>query len=127
MVITREETFGPVAQLYRFKTDAEAIKMADDTEFGLAAFERDGCPPFLPVALVFMRPTHPSPRSLERCSPPNSRLRPSQLVEFNGAQRCLCDREELVELRRWHRRAAEHRVCLASMMDLVLEQVQQEA
>ena len=28
MVITKEETFGPVAPLYRFKTDAEAIKMA---------------------------------------------------------------------------------------------------
>jgi succinate-semialdehyde dehydrogenase / glutarate-semialdehyde dehydrogenase len=31
MFITREETFGPVAPLYRFKTDAEAIKMANDT------------------------------------------------------------------------------------------------
>ena len=38
MVITREETFGPVAPLYRFKTDDEAIKMANDTEFGLAAY-----------------------------------------------------------------------------------------
>ena len=38
MVITREETFGPVAPLYRFKTDAEAIHMANDTEFGLAAY-----------------------------------------------------------------------------------------
>jgi succinate-semialdehyde dehydrogenase/glutarate-semialdehyde dehydrogenase len=38
MVITKEETFGPVAPLYRFKTDAEAIKMANDTEFGLAAY-----------------------------------------------------------------------------------------
>ena len=31
MVITREETFGPVAPLYRFKTKGEAIKMANDT------------------------------------------------------------------------------------------------
>jgi hypothetical protein len=31
MVITKEETFGPVAPLYRFNTDAEAIKMASDT------------------------------------------------------------------------------------------------
>jgi succinate-semialdehyde dehydrogenase / glutarate-semialdehyde dehydrogenase len=38
MVVTREETFGPVAPLFRFKTDAEAIKMANDTEFGLAAY-----------------------------------------------------------------------------------------
>jgi succinate-semialdehyde dehydrogenase/glutarate-semialdehyde dehydrogenase len=38
MLITREETFGPVAPLYRFKTDAEAVKMANDTEFGLAAY-----------------------------------------------------------------------------------------
>jgi succinate-semialdehyde dehydrogenase/glutarate-semialdehyde dehydrogenase len=35
MIITREETFGPVAPLYCFKTDAEAISMANDTEFGL--------------------------------------------------------------------------------------------
>jgi Aldehyde dehydrogenase family len=34
----QEETFGPVAPLYRLKTEAEAIKMANDTEFGLAAY-----------------------------------------------------------------------------------------
>src|SRR5260370_1151682 len=38
MVITKEETLGPVAPLYRFKTEAEAIKMANDTEFGLASY-----------------------------------------------------------------------------------------
>jgi succinate-semialdehyde dehydrogenase/glutarate-semialdehyde dehydrogenase len=38
MVITKEETFSPVAPLYRFKTDDEAIKVANDTEFGLAAY-----------------------------------------------------------------------------------------
>ncbi len=38
MIITKEETFGPVAPLYRFKTDDEAISMANDTEFGLAAY-----------------------------------------------------------------------------------------
>jgi len=31
MVITKEETFGPVAPLYRFQTDDKAIKMANDT------------------------------------------------------------------------------------------------
>jgi len=38
MKIFREETFGPVAPLFRFKTEAEAIKLANDTEFGLAAY-----------------------------------------------------------------------------------------
>jgi len=38
MLVTREETFGPVAPLFRFKSEAEAIRMANDTEFGLAAY-----------------------------------------------------------------------------------------
>jgi Aldehyde dehydrogenase family len=38
MVITKEETFDPVAPLYRFKSEDEAVKMANDTEFGLAAY-----------------------------------------------------------------------------------------
>jgi succinate-semialdehyde dehydrogenase/glutarate-semialdehyde dehydrogenase len=38
MLVAREETFGPVAPLFRFETEAEAIRMANDTEFGLAAY-----------------------------------------------------------------------------------------
>jgi succinate-semialdehyde dehydrogenase/glutarate-semialdehyde dehydrogenase len=38
MKIFREETFGPVAPLFRFKTEEDAIKLANDTEFGLAAY-----------------------------------------------------------------------------------------
>jgi succinate-semialdehyde dehydrogenase/glutarate-semialdehyde dehydrogenase len=38
MAVAKEETFGPVAPLFRFKTDDEAIKMSNDTEFGLAAY-----------------------------------------------------------------------------------------
>ncbi|HRE18659.1 MAG TPA: NAD-dependent succinate-semialdehyde dehydrogenase, partial [Rhodocyclaceae bacterium] len=43
MRVAREETFGPVAPLFRFNTEEEAIAMANDTEFGLAAyfFSRD--------------------------------------------------------------------------------------
>jgi succinate-semialdehyde dehydrogenase / glutarate-semialdehyde dehydrogenase len=37
-LIFREETFGPVAPLFRFKTEEEAIKLANDTEFGLASY-----------------------------------------------------------------------------------------
>ncbi|MDO6966687.1 NAD-dependent succinate-semialdehyde dehydrogenase [Rhizobium alvei] len=38
MRVTREETFGPVAPVVRFETEAEVIAMANDTEFGLAAY-----------------------------------------------------------------------------------------
>jgi len=38
MKVTREETFGPVAPLFRFSTDQQAIDMANDTVFGLAAY-----------------------------------------------------------------------------------------
>ncbi|MGH8676345.1 MAG: NADP-dependent succinate-semialdehyde dehydrogenase [Burkholderiales bacterium] len=38
MRVSREETFGPVAPLFRFRTDDEAIEMVNDTEFGLAGY-----------------------------------------------------------------------------------------
>jgi succinate-semialdehyde dehydrogenase/glutarate-semialdehyde dehydrogenase len=38
MMVAKEETFGPVAPLFRFKTEDEAVAMANDTEFGLAAY-----------------------------------------------------------------------------------------
>ncbi len=43
MLCAREETFGPVAPLFRFASEEEAVRLANDTEFGLAAyfFSRD--------------------------------------------------------------------------------------
>jgi succinate-semialdehyde dehydrogenase/glutarate-semialdehyde dehydrogenase len=38
MLMAREETFGPVAPLLRFDTESQAIRMANDTEFGLASY-----------------------------------------------------------------------------------------
>jgi len=38
MKVAREETFGPLAPLFRFETEDQAIRMANDTEFGLAAY-----------------------------------------------------------------------------------------
>jgi succinate-semialdehyde dehydrogenase/glutarate-semialdehyde dehydrogenase len=37
-LVSREETFGPVAPLFRFSTEEEGVRMANDTEFGLAAY-----------------------------------------------------------------------------------------
>ena len=38
MRLAREEIFGPVAPIFRFKDEAEAVRLANDTEFGLAAY-----------------------------------------------------------------------------------------
>ncbi|HEY3598668.1 MAG TPA: NAD-dependent succinate-semialdehyde dehydrogenase [Paraburkholderia sp.] len=38
MLIAREETFGPVAAVFRFSDEAEVIRLANDTEFGLASY-----------------------------------------------------------------------------------------
>ncbi len=38
MAVAREETFGPLAPLFRFETEEEAVAMGNDTEFGLAAY-----------------------------------------------------------------------------------------
>ncbi len=38
MILAREETFGPVAPLFRVDTDEQAVQLANDTEFGLAAY-----------------------------------------------------------------------------------------
>ena len=38
MRVAREETFGPVAPVFRFADESEAVSMANDTEFGLAAY-----------------------------------------------------------------------------------------
>jgi len=38
MAVAREETFGPLSPLFRFKDEAEAVRLANDTEFGLACY-----------------------------------------------------------------------------------------
>ncbi|MRW90120.1 NADP-dependent succinate-semialdehyde dehydrogenase [Duganella sp. FT80W] len=38
MLVAKEETFGPLAPLFRFKTDEEALALANGTEFGLASY-----------------------------------------------------------------------------------------
>jgi hypothetical protein len=56
---------------------------------------------------------------------PGLSFRPTEFGKFGGAQSCLVRQEEFVELRRAHRRAAQHGVSLATMMDLMLKEMEQ--
>ncbi|MDQ0394575.1 NAD-dependent succinate-semialdehyde dehydrogenase [Labrys monachus] len=38
MIVARDETFGPLSPVFRFETEEEAVRMANDTEFGLASY-----------------------------------------------------------------------------------------
>lgn len=38
MLVARDETFGPLAPVFEFETEADAIRLANDTEFGLAGY-----------------------------------------------------------------------------------------
>ena len=38
MMVAKEETFGPLAPIFAFETEEEAIELANDTEFGLASY-----------------------------------------------------------------------------------------
>lgn len=38
MKVATEETFGPLAAIFEFDTEDEAIKLANDTDFGLAGY-----------------------------------------------------------------------------------------
>jgi succinate-semialdehyde dehydrogenase/glutarate-semialdehyde dehydrogenase len=42
MMFMKEEIFGPLAPVFRFKTEEEAIRLANDTEFGLACYAYTG-------------------------------------------------------------------------------------
>src|SRR5271154_1007418 len=76
-----------------------------------------------------MRSWRVPPRAIVtlRTIAPNTLLCPTKLSEFVGPKRRLFDGEELVELRRRHGCARQHRMGLPAMVDLMLEQVHQQA
>jgi hypothetical protein len=63
----------------------------------------------------------------EEALPPNFSFGPSELCKLGRAERGFADGKELVELWRWKPRTCEHRVRLTAVMDLVLEEMQQQA
>jgi succinate-semialdehyde dehydrogenase/glutarate-semialdehyde dehydrogenase len=71
MLICREETFGPIAPIIRFRDEAEAVRMANGTEFGLAAYCSRGTPPAFGESRPRWRPAWSA--STPGSSPMNSR------------------------------------------------------
>ena len=59
--------------------------------------------------------------------PPHSFFGPTKTIELDGPKRCFCDRKKLVELRWFDGCCGEHGVCLPAMVDLVLEEMHEQA
>src|ERR1700751_1810575 len=66
-------------------------------------------------------------RGLNPSSPPDRLLAPAEIVELSGPERRLAGGKELVELRRRDARCREHGMGLAAMVDIMLEEMHQEA
>jgi succinate-semialdehyde dehydrogenase/glutarate-semialdehyde dehydrogenase len=82
MILAREETFGPVAPLFRVDTDEEAVQLANDTEFGLAAYvytrdlaSRGGSPRYWSTGSSVSTPASFPPKS-RRLAASGKRQRP---------------------------------------------------
>jgi hypothetical protein len=59
--------------------------------------------------------------------PPDCFFGTTKTVELDGPKGCFCDRKKLVELRWSDGRCGEHCVCLPTMVDLVLEEMHEQA